>query len=258
MNPTVGLPAFLYPLSLHPDVKAFSTLRAGGVSKGEYGSFNVCHYTGDNMADVQANRTRLAEYLGVSPERIVLPRQTHSVEVRFLEDVPAPGTLDGVDAVITNQSRLCIGVSTADCIPILLYDSKNHIVAAVHAGWRGTVGRILERTLQQMQTLFGTLSSELFAAIGPGIGLDAYEVGDELPQQFAAAGFPMQWIARRIGKRWHLDLPEANRQELLRLGIPRNQIHSCGLCTYANNARFFSARRQGIGSGRIYTAVMMP
>ncbi len=249
---------FFHPLPLHPDVTAFTTLRSGGVSKGEYSSFNVCHYTGDNPEDVKANRKLLADKLGISVNDIVLPRQTHSTNVRYIDTPPfiSGERLDQVDALITDKAGLCIGVSTADCIPVLLYDPTHHTCAAIHAGWRGTLYHIVRETVAQMQSQFGTNPTDLYAAIGPGISMESYEVGDELAIAFSLAKFPISKIGTKIDGFWHLDLPEANRFELISLGLQEDHIHSCGICTYKDE-RFFSARRQGIHSGRIYTAVVL-
>ena len=250
-------PPFLHPHTLHSHVTAFSTLRSGGVSKGQYASFNICHYTGDNPADVEANRSLLATHLGIPATHIILPRQTHSTEVRLIDAPPQDDELQGVDALITQTPRLCIGVSTADCIPILLYDPVHRTLAAIHAGWRGTVGKIVRRTIGQMQAHCRTRPTDLIATIGPGISREAYEVGEELPRLFEEAGFPLPHIAEKRNGSWHLDLPAANRIELLRCGLPENQITHSRLCTHTHNDRFFSARRQGIHSGRIYTALML-
>lgn len=251
------IPSFFHPLKLHKHVTAFSTQREGGASNGAYESFNITPYTGDDPEKIEINRQKLAAYLNIPATHIVLPYQSHTTNVRIITNPPSNEELENVDAIITQTSQLCIGVSTADCIPILLYDPKNHAIAAIHAGWRGTHGNIATRTIHMMQEHCGTQPQNLYAAIGPGISLQAYEVGDELPKAFAEAGFPLERIAKRINGRWHLDLPEANRIELLRNGIAENHIINSQLCTYTLHHRFFSARRLGIHSGRIYTALML-
>ena len=248
---------FIHPHIFHPDVEAFSTLRKGGVSKGEYAFFNICHYTGDAPADVETNRSVLAAHLDIPSTNIILPRQTHSTEVRIITEPPQEGELEGVDALITQTPRLCIGVSTADCIPILLFDPVHRAIAAIHAGWRGTLGRIVRRTIELMQSHCHTRPSDLLAVIGPGISLKAYEVGHEIPELFASNGFIFGNITELQDGRWHIDLPAANRWELICSGLRQDFITDCALCTYQNNNHFFSARRQGINSGRIYTALML-
>lgn len=248
---------FLLRHAFHRDVTAFSTLRMGGVSKGSYSSFNVCHYVEDNPQHVAHNRQLLAGALGLATNQIVFPRQTHSTNILLCDSATASSLLEGVDALITKQRGLCIGVNTADCIPILLYDPVNHAAAAIHAGWRGTVGHIAQRAVQAMQKHFGSDLRQVRAFIGPGISCKAFEVGDELPEIFVHAGFSLNEIACRINDRWHIDLPLANSLDLKAAGIPLENITCSNLCTFFEHERFFSARRLGIHSGRIYTGIVI-
>ena len=139
---------------------------------------------------------------------------------------------------------------------ILLYDASRQVIAAVHAGWRGTVGRIVEKTLEVMKSQYETECQDIIACIGPSISLESFEVGDEVYDAFAKAGFDMNGIARRYEK-WHLDLWEANRMQLLAHGVLPENIEVAGICTYQNHEDFFSARRLGIKSGRILSGIMM-
>jgi hypothetical protein len=252
--------------SLYPGIFCFSTTRRGGVGTGAYASMNVNPWNGDDPASVARNRQLLAATVPGEVSLWVMPRQTHSTRVRVIraEDVAAhrgePFPLlspDEVDAVVSDVPGVCLCVSTADCIPVLLYDSRTQATAAVHAGWRGTVGRILERALDVMAQEYGTQAADLTACIGPGISLDAFEVGDEVYEAFRAAGFDMARIARRDAK-WHLDLPEANRLQLLARGVRAERIEMSGICTYQHPEEFFSARRLGIKSGRILTGIYRP
>ena len=140
-------------------VTAFSTLRNGGVSTGVYASMNVSPTSGDQPDNIQENRRRLAETLGIEADRFVIPHQNHGTEVRFVSE---PVELEGVDALVTQQTGLCICVSTADCIPILLHDPAHHAVAAVHSGWRGTARRIVQTVLGAMQEQLGTRPAEVW------------------------------------------------------------------------------------------------
>jgi YfiH family protein len=130
------------------------------------------------------------------------------------------------------------------------------VVAAVHAGWRGTVGRIVEKTLETMKLHYGTEGKDVVACIGPSISLESFEVGDEVYAAFEEAGFDMSRIARRYEK-WHIDLWEANRLQLLAHGVLPSHIELAGVCTYQCHEDFFSARRLGINSGRILSGIMM-
>ena len=236
-------------------VTAFSTTRQGGCSTGNYAAFNINGYCGDDEVHIAANKVALCGLLGIDSNRLVMPHQVHDCVVRRI-DGPQQGVIEGVDAVMTDVPQLCIGVSTADCIPVLLYDSTHRAVSAVHAGWRGTVLRIVQKAVEAMHDAYGTVPAELLAVIGPGISLDSFEVGDEVYEQFHAAGFDMQPISRHDAK-WHIDLPMCNRLQLMEAGIPAYHIQMTNICTYQQYERYFSARRLGIQSGRIYTGILI-
>lgn len=245
----------------YPDIFCFSTTRHGGYSEGNYASFNCNHYCGDREEDVKRNREHLRALLP-QPDALVIPHQTHGVKVGIIDEAfircseeQKTCQLEGVDALVTDVPGQCICVSTADCIPVLCYDVRHQAVAAIHAGWRGTVGRIVSRTLQTMKERYGTRGEDVIACIGPGISCEAFEVGDEVYEAFEQAGFEMQAIARRKAK-WHLDLWEANRLQLLAEGVCPSAIEVAGICTYSRHEDFFSARRLGIRSGRILTGIM--
>ena len=186
-----------------PGVVAFSTTRHGGYSRGNYAEFNINQHCGDAPEDTDRNLSLLCRKLNIKPGRLVMPHQTHGTEVRQIAEeffsLPQPARtslLEGVDAVMTDVRETCIGVSTADCIPILLYDTDHRAACAVHAGWRGTVGRIARKAVAAMQAAYSTRPQSLRAVIGPGISADAFEVGDEVYAEFAQAGFDMERISR--------------------------------------------------------------
>ncbi len=239
-----------YDLGDH--VVAFSTTRHGGCSTGNYSGFNINNYCGDETSHIVENRRSLAAVLGIDDSHIIMPHQVHGTEVRRI-DGPQQEVIEGVDAVMTDVPQLCIGVSTADCIPILLYDETHHAVCAVHAGWRGTVKRIVHAAIHAMHATYGTEPFQLKAVIGPGISLESFEVGDEVYQQFADAGFNMGQIARKYSK-WHINLPLCNRLQLEEWGV--KDIYMSGICTYQQYKDYFSARRLGVNSGRIFTGIM--
>ena len=158
--------------------------------------------------------------------------------------------LDGVDALSTSLNDVCICVRTADCIPVLLWDDTTNVVSAVHAGWKGTLTRIVESNIDVLNATFGTQPSHLHAIIGPGIGPDSFEVGDEVYDLFAQANFPMEKLARRYpdtrnpqAEKWHIDLWECNRLQLIQKGVNSQNIHVSGIDTYQHYDRFCSARR---------------
>lgn len=247
-------------------VYAFSTTRHGGCSEGDYATFNCTSYTGDNPAHVAQNLYTLGSRLPQSLQHIVIPTQTHSIDCRtiagdflYLSPAEQQKTLQGVDALITALPNVCLCISTADCIPILLCDFHHRAIGVVHAGWRGTVDRIVSHTLSQMQHTWGTSGSDVAAVIGPGISLAAFEIGMEVYETFEQAGFPMTQISRWYPdkQKYHIDLPESNRLQLLDFGIPHDHIYMSGICTYTRHRDFFSARRLGIRSGRILSGIML-
>ena len=254
----------LHQYDMWPGVRAFSTTRHGRVGKGNYASFNINSYCGDNDADVAANRASLCRMLGIDMWHLVCPHQVHgdavaAIDSRWMETlspIEQRINLDGVDAVMTNLGGVCVGVSTADCVPILLYDAAHHACCAVHAGWRGTVKRVARKAVEAMASRYGTDARKLRAVIGPGISLGAFEVGDEVYHEFEQAHFDMARIARRYAK-WHIDLWECNRLQLVEAGVPPAGILIAGICTYGRHHDFFSARRMGLRSGRLFTGIML-
>ena len=248
-------------------IRAFSTMRGEG--PGCYGGFNITHYCGDSRQHVAACRSELCSYLGIDDSRLILPRQTHGCGTIFIdaEFMQLPKNrqeelLQGIDAIATRLTDTCIGVSTADCIPLLLHDCSRDTIAAIHAGWRGTVAGIAARTITAMRERYGTEAGSIKAVIAPGISLEAFEIGDEVYEEFAGAGFPMELIAGRYpaatgGEKWHIDLWEANRLQLVAAGVLPENIQVAGICTYKEHERFFSARRLGINSGRIFSGILI-
>ena len=245
------------------DVVAFSSTRHGGYSIGNYSDFNINPYSGDDTTHIKANRELLCSLLHIPDSRLILPHQTHGIVCRQITqsflDSPSElrdALLNQVDAVMTNLKNVCVGVSTADCIPVLLYDSHRKAVCAIHAGWRGTLNRIVQHCILEFTRAYSVKVSDIRAVIGPGISLQNFEVGQEVFDQFRLAGFDMSKIAKKYTK-WHLDLSECNRIQLIESGLLPDNIHLSGICTYQEVKHYFSARRLGIMSGRIYTALML-
>ena len=244
-------------------VTAFSSKRHGGVSEGSFASFNINAYCGDNPEHIAQNRQALCKLLHIKPDRLIMPHQVHGTGVTqisktfFLlnEDIRHSVT-EGIDALITNVPGVCIGVSTADCIPIILYDPQHHAAGVVHSGWRGTVADIVEAAVASMVRSYHSRPDGLLAVIGPGISRRNFEVGDEVYEAFSVAGYPMDAIAERKEK-WHIDLPKCCQLQLEKVGILSANIHMTDICTYDQSDDYFSARKLGTSSGRIFTGIVL-
>ena len=250
-----------YPLG--EGVTAFSSTRQGGYSEGRYGEFNINRYCGDSEEAIQKNREALCQLLGIEDHSLLMPHQVHLAEIAVVDrEMLTLSTeeilqkLDGIDALMTNEAGVCIGVSTADCSPVLLYDPIQRASCAIHAGWRGTVQRIVEKAVTRMTEVFGSDPKNLIAQIGPGIHLESFEVGDEVYQTFEKEGFPMELISKKYEK-WHIDLPKCNRLQLVAAGIPETHIAVSPICTFQQSDTFFSARKLSINSGRIFTGILL-
>lgn len=243
-------PSWIDLIEIAPEVKALVTCR-GETDESPYSGFNPCHYTGDSPAHIVASRKALADYIGVSEERIILPRQTHSNVCKLIDEFPVDADgLYGVDALVTRMKGVAIGVSTADCVPILLADTKAEVIAAVHAGWRGAVGGIIENSVEMMLAA-GSDVSRIKAAIGPCICPGCFEVGEEVAERF-----PESCVIRGLDKP-HVDLPRFVRITLEKCGLDGESIAMPTACTRCRPDRYFSARAIGINSGRNFSMIML-
>ncbi|OJV83273.1 MAG: hypothetical protein BGO34_16500 [Bacteroidia bacterium 44-10] len=250
------------------NITHFTTTREGGVSDGTFSSFNMGNFSDDNPLNISENREILARMLYTDIRRFIIPHQTHGTGVLTidrdflsLDRGSAVETLYGIDATITKEKEIFLCITTADCVPVILYDRRNGVVAAIHAGWRGTVGRIVEKTVMEMERQFGSSPGNMIAGIGPAIDMAHYEVGDEVITRFYDEGFDLSdvilFTRRTPSSRSHIDLKEVNRRELIRLGVHESAIEKSPLCTFEREDIFFSARRQTIHSGRMLTGIMI-
>lgn len=254
-----------YPiLNKFERITHFTSTRQGGVSSGNYASLNLGRFSGDEAEKIQENFRRLLQTIGIKDEQIHLPYQTHedivfNIDEDFLslDKTARKEKLHGVDALITNVPNQCIGVSTADCVPILIYDPAKQAIGTAHSGWRGTCSRIVKKTVQGMVENFQSNPADLIVAIGPSISPDVYEVGDELIDHFQKENFDIEKIFFKQGEKYHLDLWEANKLTLMEVGVLEENIEISGYCTYTEHQRFFSARRLGIKSGRLVSGLMI-
>ncbi len=198
----------------------------------------------------------LAASMGVTEDRLLRLRQVHGrevVTVRRGSQPPPVRDAPEADAFISDDPGCALAVRGADCVPLLLADRRTGAVAAVHAGWRGTVAGAAGAAVGALWRTFGTRPADLVAAVGPSIGPCCYQVGDELLEAFLAAGHPPArveaWFARDTALR--LDLPAATRDQLVDAGLDPAQIYLCGVCVACHPEHCFSFRREGVGTGRL-------
>lgn len=201
----------------------------------------------------------------VLPYEVTQGHQVHGSRVAIIKrSGMTREELEGYDAFITNLPGVAIGVRTADCVPILLYDPVNRVVAAIHAGWKGTVLHVSQSAISAMSQAFKCRPADIKAVIGPAIGPDSFQIGEEVAKQFKETGFPMDeiWSFRGAGNGTpmsgghHIDLFKANRWLLEQAGIPSENIQECDIDTYTTEA-YFSARREGVECGRIINSIKL-
>ena len=228
-----------------PNVHAFTTTRNGGVSEGVWSSLNLGAHCGDRPRDVLENRATVRRSLPAEPFWL---NQVHGT--RVVRHTGSAGDRPPADAIFSKHSRQVCAVLTADCLPVLLSDQNGTCVAAAHAGWRGLAAGVLESTIAAMDVD----PSAILAWLGPAIGPQRFEVGDEVRAEFIRADPGAGSAFVRKDDRWLADLYALARQRLNRAGVL--QISGGGFCTYSDDERFFSYRRNGL-CGRMATLIWM-
>ena len=259
-------------------VQGFST-RFGGFSR-PYGgtALNLGFTKDDSKAAVERNRAAFSRELTSGSWPLVTLRQVHSDTIRFVE-APSKSQLVG-DGLLTSTPGLLLAIQTADCLPIILVDPKHRAIGVFHAGWRGTLKRMVEKGVGEMRRRFGSRPRDLKAVIGPGVHGCCYQVGNEVREQFESQfayaaklfreveerdpvrdKYPMLFLTARppghseLPKKIFLDLVEANRQQLLAVGVPAKSIEASPLCTSCNTDLLFSYRAEKGQTGRMMGAV---
>lgn len=253
VNPVKDIPLWRFNnLSEETGVRHFVT----GRSPERAGEFTLSLSSMNDSQAVHNNRNALKQALGDSVKQVYFPRQVHGTHIVQVTSQTSNDHLADTDALITNEPGCCVGVLAADCVPILLYDRVNRAVAAVHSGWRGTVARIVEKTLKKMKTLYGTEGRDVVAGIGPSICKGQYEVGEEVIEAVRSSftGHADLLDHTKPGKA-QFDLWLANRIQLVEFGVPPENIEISGLCTMRENRHFFSARMGD--RGRFASGIML-
>ncbi|MBS6955534.1 MAG: peptidoglycan editing factor PgeF [Enterocloster asparagiformis] len=238
----------------------FST-RMGGASTGKFSTMNFSYSRGDDPDHVLENFTRMAGAIGVERDRMVVSYQTHTTNLRRVTEddlgkgVVRPRDYRDVDGLITNIPGVTLVTFYADCVPLYFVDPVKRAIGLSHSGWRGTVARMGQKTVEAMEREFGTDPGDLVACIGPSICRDCFEVGEEVVEAFSRAFAPEHHQALfergvRPGK-YQLDLWAANRIILQEAGVSQSRIHTTNICTRCNSDYLFSHRRSGEERGNL-------
>lgn len=228
----------------------FST-RIGGVSQGIYASMNLSFQRGDDEHDVRENFKRIAAAIGVKEEEITFSKQTHTANVRevSLEDKGKGLTkqmdYDNVDGLVTNVPGICLATFYADCVPLFFVDPKKRAIGLSHSGWRGTVEKIGKRTVEKMSQLYGSRPEDIYAAVGPSICQDCYEVPGDVIEGFQKNFREEYWkelFYKKENGRYQLNLWKANEFVLREAGVLEEHLEVTNLCTCCNPELLFSHR----------------
>ncbi len=223
-------------------------------------NFSLALHTGENKQCVVENRERIAGYLGLKNDwHFVVADQIHSDHIKIITKTDTKGwknlddAIEDCDALITDLKNVMLTILTADCVPVLLFDPKRKIVAAVHAGWKGTKSKIVAKTVLRMQEVFGSDPKDIVAAVAPSIGRCCYEVGEDVARHF----FDIPKGYTKKGDKYMLDLPYINKYQLLDSGLLDAHIAMSNVCTACEVEHYFSYRKEKGCSGRFMSMIGM-
>lgn len=250
-----GVPYLSYPLLAQTGLvkHGFST-RLGGVSKGVWATMNISTTRGDDPAAIAENKRRIASAIGVDENKMVFTSQTHTTNVAVVTEKELGVDLPDTDGMITNVPGLCLVTFYADCVPLYFVDPVKKAVGLSHSGWRGTVNKMANVTVNRMQEVFGTNPADVIAAVGPSICQDCYEVSEDVISQFRENYREEDWESlyyRKENGKYQLDLWRANEINLLDAGIKREHMAITNVCTCCNPKVLFSHRVTGTDRGNL-------
>jgi len=257
---------FFKNLGKYNEVCHFVSTRTGGFSNPPFKALNLGFHVGDNPEMVFKNRMLLSRALEITLGSFTTVQQVHACNVKVITEelrgagaVNCDSAVSRADAMVTNVPDICLMVLQADCVPVLLFDPQERVIGTAHAGWKGTVQLVVQKVVIEMQEKFGCLPRNITAGIGPSIGPCCYEVGPEVIAQ--AKGIFQEnrsYISKETPEgKGYFNLWEANKAQLIQMGLPEKNIEVAGICTYCNHHLFFSARRQEGKTGRFGAGIML-
>ncbi len=250
-----GVPLLTYPLLEKTEFVTHGfTTRMGGVSEGYCSTMNISTTRGDAPEAIEENRKRLARALGVNVEDFTYTHQTHTTNVAVVREEDRGKRFMETDGMVTNVPGICLVTFYADCVPLYFVDPVHRAIGLSHSGWRGTVGRMGQVTLEKMKEVYGTRPEDVYAAIGPSICQDCYEVSgdviEEFQKSFKKSVCPQLFYKKENGK-YQLNLWKANQLVLTEAGVAEQKIAVTNLCTHCNPEILFSHRSTGVKRGNL-------
>ena len=223
-------------------------------------SFSLAMHTGENVKTITENRKVIASFLKSDKKlNFIVANQTHSNNIKIINKKETKGwesvedAIEDCDALITNEKNIVLTILTADCVPVLLYDTEKKVVAAIHAGWKGTKAKIVAKTVLKMKEIYACEPKNIIAAVAPSIGSCCYEVGVDVAKHF----FDIPDGFTKAGEKYMLDLPLINKKQLLDAGLIDENIEMSGVCTACEVDRYFSYRKEQGCSGRFMSMIGM-
>jgi len=220
--------------------------------------FSMALHTGENKKEIIENRKVIASFLKSDKNlHFIVANQTHSDNIKIISKKETKGwqslenAIEDCDALITNETDIVLTILTADCVPVLLYDNEKKVVAAVHAGWKGTKAKIVAKTVLKMIEMYDCEPKHIMAGIAPSIGSCCYEVGEDVAKHF----FDTPDGSRKVGEKYMLDLPFINKKQLLDVGLKEGNIEMSNVCTACEVDRYFSYRKEQRCSGRFMSMI---
>ena len=240
-----GVPFLTFPKLEEAGVTHGFSTRLGGVSEGIFASMNLSYNRGDEKASVDENYRRMGKAIGFTPDQLVFSNQVHDTKIKIVTKEDCGKVMTGMDGLMTDEKGICLVTSYADCVPLFFYDPVKGVVAVSHSGWKGTVNRMGKKTVEKMESVYGSKAEDIIAAIGPSICQKCYEISEDVAIQFADA-FPEEWydtfmVDKGNGK-YQLDLCKVNEYILLDAGILKEHLDITDLCTCCNPELLFSHR----------------
>lgn len=257
---------FFRNLSRYREIYHFVSTRTGGSSLPPYTSLNLGLHVGDDPEKVLRNRKRLASALTIPLDNFTIAEQIHSGNVKTIsEQLRGNGSINhtkaisATDAMITEASNIVLMLLSADCVPIVFFDPTKRVIGVAHAGWRGTIRLVSQNTVRVFQEKFGSSPADIMVGIGPSIGPCCYEVGPEVIAQVETVFHAKKGYVDNDSSdgKAYLNLWEANKKQLLQVGIPEGNIEIARVCTHCNSDLFFSARHQTGPTGRFGAGIII-